>query len=258
MLASLRALGQLMASLVLVLGAFMVIPAGELFQRTLPDNPQVRVLRLAPTPDRHRVPRLDDEGLEAALEAGVRGARSRAVRDELRLWAHRQIMTRTHPEVADPAPDTAVWDSVQHMMASSWPVSPRFRVTSRFGMRTHPTLGGRRFHRGVDLGVPHGTPVHAVLDGQVARAEGDAVNGLYVVLDHGEALASVYCHNSEIAVIPAELVEQDQLIALSGATGRATGPHLHYGLRIGPTWVDPLLVRRLQRAAWEAREGAVE
>jgi len=66
---------------------------------------------------------------------------------------------------------------------------------------------------------------------------------------HGDALSSVYCHASQLLVEDGDSVERDELVVLSGSTGRSTGPHLHFGLRIGRTWIDPLMVYRLQASA---------
>ena len=130
-----------------------------------------------------------------------------------------------------------------------WPVPEDTRVTSAFGWRTHPTLGTRRFHEGVDLAVPEGTSVYATGVGAVARAAEDAVSGLHVVVDHDYGVRSAYCHASALHVEAGEHVEAGDLILASGSTGRSTGPHLHYGLRIGGRPIDPAALRSADPAA---------
>jgi murein DD-endopeptidase len=128
----------------------------------------------------------------------------------------------------------------------TWPVPESTPITSGFGMRDHPILGGRRMHRGVDLSVPTGTPVRAVAAGTVRRASEDAVNGKVLVIDHGRGVTTAYCHNSELLLVAGARVEKGMLIARSGSTGRSTGPHLHYQLSLADTPVDPLRFRPLR------------
>lgn len=124
-----------------------------------------------------------------------------------------------------------------------WPLAGAYPLTSGFGLRTHPILGGRRNHDGVDLGAPKGTPVHAAADGVVTYAGFDGVNGLYVKVDHGYGLDTAYCHASRLAVHQGERVKAGQVLAYVGSTGRSTGPHLHYGVFVARTPVDPVVFR---------------
>lgn len=121
-----------------------------------------------------------------------------------------------------------------------WPVAESTPITSGFGERDHPLLGGKRLHTGVDLGLPIGSPVRAVADGVVRRASEDPVNGRVLIIDHGNGVSTAYCHNSKLKVEEGALVQRGDLIAESGNTGRSTGPHLHYQVELGETPVDPL------------------
>ena len=123
--------------------------------------------------------------------------------------------------------------------ALAWPLPEAIRVTSPFGPREHPMLGGRRLHSGVDFGVPVGTLVRAVADGVVRRASSDSVSGRLVLLDHGSGVSTVYGHNDALLVSEGDRVEKGQVIARSGNTGRSTGPHLHYETRVRGEAVDP-------------------
>jgi len=126
----------------------------------------------------------------------------------------------------------------------SWPVSEHVRVVSPFGEREHPTLGGMRMHRGVDLAVPQGTSVLATGPGRVRRASEDSVNGRCVILDHGHGVTTAYLHNEALLVDAGDAVSRGEIISRSGSTGRSTGPHLHYQLEIAGVAVDPLLFRK--------------
>lgn len=127
--------------------------------------------------------------------------------------------------------------------ALAWPLPETVRVTSPFGPREHPTLGGARMHNGVDLGTPVETPVRAVAAGLVRRASSDDTNGKIVILDHGNGVETLYCHNDALLVASGDRVARGQVISRSGNTGRSTGPHLHYQLELGGHPVDPLRYR---------------
>ena len=113
-------------------------------------------------------------------------------------------------------------------------------LTSEFGMRWHPVLGGRRAHKGVDLAGPVGTPVHATADGIVGRADWFAGYGLYIQLEHGGALETRYGHMSRLNVEAGQTVHKGDIIGYIGSTGRTTGPHLHYEVRVAGLAVNPI------------------
>lgn len=125
-----------------------------------------------------------------------------------------------------------------------WPVAAETRVSSPFGWRTHPTLGHRKHHDGVDLALPVGAPVGAAGDGRVRRAAFDPVCGNGVVIDHGDEVRTSYCHGSALPVRPGAAVQAGDVVLRVGSTGRSTGPHLHFGLRIRGRAVDPAVLRR--------------
>ena len=112
-------------------------------------------------------------------------------------------------------------------------------LTSGYGMRTHPVLGGRRNHKGVDLAAPSGTPVYAPADGVIARADWFSSYGNYVQIEHGGELQTRYGHLSGFAVHSGDRVKKGDLIGYVGSTGRSTGPHLHYEVRVAGESVDP-------------------
>ena len=131
--------------------------------------------------------------------------------------------------------------------------------TSSFGVRSDPFRGSAAMHAGIDLAAPMGTPIYATADGVVDRAEWSGGYGNLVEIDHGKGLQTRFGHLSRILVHPGERVVRGQEIALMGSTGRSTGSHLHYEVRIDGHAVNP--VPFLQSAdyvtAMEARANAV-
>ena len=118
------------------------------------------------------------------------------------------------------------------------------RVTSGFAMRFHPILQSWRAHNGVDYGAPAGTPVRSVADGVVETAGRQNGYGNVIQLQHGAGKTTIYAHLSKIDVRQGQRVEQGQRIGTVGATGWATGPHLHFEFRVGGRFQDPLKVAR--------------
>jgi murein DD-endopeptidase MepM/ murein hydrolase activator NlpD len=112
-------------------------------------------------------------------------------------------------------------------------------VTSGFGVRIDPFLGRPAMHTGIDLRDDYGAPVRATAAGRVVTAEWTGGYGKMVELDHGSGLTSRYGHLSAISVREGEMVEARTIIGRIGSTGRATGPHLHYEVRIDDEAVDP-------------------
>jgi murein DD-endopeptidase MepM/ murein hydrolase activator NlpD len=113
-------------------------------------------------------------------------------------------------------------------------------LTSGFGMRNHPVLGGRRRHTGIDLAAPTGTPVYATADGIIGRADWYSSYGLYISINHGASMETRYAHLSRLAVAAGDNVKKGDLIGYVGSTGRSTGPHLHYEVRVEGLAVNPI------------------
>jgi murein DD-endopeptidase MepM/ murein hydrolase activator NlpD len=113
-------------------------------------------------------------------------------------------------------------------------------LTSGYGMRIHPVLGGRRAHKGIDLAAATGTPIRASADGVVEKAEWFGGYGLFVSLDHGGAMETRYGHMSRVAVAEGQQVRKGDVIGYVGSTGRSTGPHLHYEVRVAGEAVNPV------------------
>ena len=114
------------------------------------------------------------------------------------------------------------------------------RVTSEFGYRKDPFTGETRGHTGMDLAVPTGTPIRAALPGTVTAAAYDQGGyGYYIMIVHGNGLSTLYGHNSQLLAQVGQAVEAGDIISLSGSTGRSTGPHLHFEVRVNGQRTDP-------------------
>lgn len=120
-----------------------------------------------------------------------------------------------------------------------WPTDAR-EITSPFGWRTHPIFGTQRFHSGIDIGADYGDSVVAADGGVVVTAGWLGGYGKAVIIDHGNGISTVYGHNSEILVSEGQRVRKGELISRVGATGDATGPHLHFEVRLNGSPVSPL------------------
>lgn len=120
------------------------------------------------------------------------------------------------------------------------PLRTTLKITSPYGEVREYTGGGAARHLGIDFAVPIGTPVYAVNDGTVVKVRKYLSYGTSVIVDHGAGIYSIYLHLSQAEVKEGDRVLRNQEIALSGATGFETGPHLHLSLKIGGVSVDPM------------------
>jgi murein DD-endopeptidase MepM/ murein hydrolase activator NlpD len=132
-----------------------------------------------------------------------------------------------------------VYKGNRHAIVYNSEAGRTIRVTSLFGNRYHPVLHVYKLHTGLDLGVPAGTPVHAMADGEVIIAKYSSAYGNYIVIDHGSGISTLYAHNSKLLVHVGDKVEGGQVISKSGSTGYSTGPHLHFEVRKNGTPIDP-------------------
>jgi murein DD-endopeptidase MepM/ murein hydrolase activator NlpD len=120
---------------------------------------------------------------------------------------------------------------------SLWPLEGR--VGSSFGQREDPINGEGAFHSGIDIDAPIGSPVRAAADGDVTGAAMVGGYGREIVLNHGHDVTTIYGHLSAMAVVPGQHVARGQVIGYVGQSGRATGPHLHYEVRVHKVPVNP-------------------
>ena len=122
------------------------------------------------------------------------------------------------------------------------PIGENWRsvVTSEFGNRIDPITGQRRGHTGMDLAVPTGTPIRAALPGTVTVSTYNRGGyGYYIMIDHGDGLSTLYGHCSQLLASVGRIVNAGDVVALSGSTGRSTGPHLHFEVRVNGQRTNP-------------------
>ena len=116
-----------------------------------------------------------------------------------------------------------------------------YTISSPFGNRKSPTAGASSNHKGVDMACPSGTPIYATRAGTVTVASYQAGGaGYYVSINHGDGFGSIYMHMTRYVVSKGQSVAQGELIGYVGSTGIATGPHLHFGVSYGGTYVNPM------------------
>jgi hypothetical protein len=136
---------------------------------------------------------------------------------------------------ADPTNETELATTTLH-----YPLQQRYRVTSEYGWRTHPLTGVKRFHNGIDLGAPAGTPILASADGVVQSARANVGScGTYIKIAHGNGLSTGACHLSRLHVAENDRVRRGQVIGEVGSTGAGTGAHLHFIIYQQGSTIDP-------------------
>lgn len=113
-------------------------------------------------------------------------------------------------------------------------------ISSDFGYRTSPFTGKREFHKGLDISTPQGTPIYAPAKGMVTSGGRDGGYGIAITINHGSGITTRYAHLHSLAIKKGQKVTRGQLIAYAGNTGRSTGPHLHYEVRLNGVPVNPM------------------
>ncbi len=187
-----------------------------------------------------------DNGADVAIEAlwigpipvrlAIEQARHSGAKDPSDVEAHAEFLSPSTRR--GPLQGALAIIAVHRLRTMAWPADAGFRITSPFGERIHPVTGRKSFHNGTDIGVPTGTPLRAAHKGNVKRQSKDSVSGNYVILDHGLGIETVYCHLSEASVVQSARMQRKEQIGLSGMSGRVTGPHLHYILRVHEQAID--------------------
>lgn len=166
-----------------------------------------------------------DEDMDAAVLPGQRSSEDGAARAIFKAW--KQLDTSLAAiTVGISIPSTK---PIEHMSMSS-----------SYGMRVHPITGKVARHNGIDIPAPRGTPIYATADGIVGRAQRLGGYGNYVEIEHGNDIETRYGHMSSYIVTPGQSVRQGDIIGYVGSTGRSTGNHLHYEVRIDGAPVNPM------------------
>lgn len=163
----------------------------------------------------------DDEGFTQAVRPVVEDKNARAV---FQAWKHM---------------DTGLSASMGVAVPSLRPIA-KMSLSSSYGMRVHPITGRVARHNGIDIPAPRGTPIYATADGIVGRAQVLGGYGNYVEIEHGNAIQTRYGHMTRFVVRSGQPVKQGDVIGYVGSTGRSTGNHLHYEVRIEGAPVNPM------------------
>ncbi|MDE7321592.1 MAG: peptidoglycan DD-metalloendopeptidase family protein [Lachnospiraceae bacterium] len=121
----------------------------------------------------------------------------------------------------------------------AWPAPSFTRISDEYGYRIHPTLKVQQFHNGLDMAAPGGSPILAAYNGTVVAAAYSSTMGNYIMIDHGDNLYTIYMHASALYVSQGAEVVKGQKIAAVGTTGRSTGNHLHFSVRLNGSYVSP-------------------
>ena len=121
----------------------------------------------------------------------------------------------------------------------TWPAPSYVAITDDFGYRTDPITHRTSYHNGIDMGAPGGSPILAAFDGVVVAAAKDWSMGNYIMINHGKGIYTVYMHASKLLVQKDDVVKRGDKIALVGTTGRSTGNHLHFSVRLNGQYVSP-------------------
>ena len=127
---------------------------------------------------------------------------------------------------------------LKETLPSLYPVDVPYSSSS-YGWRMDPILGKRAFHEGIDFSAAHGEPIYATAGGIVEKASRAGAYGNLITINHGGGLQTRYAHISKILVKKGDIVKKEDLIAYVGNTGRSTGPHLHYEIRLNKHSLDP-------------------
>ncbi len=121
----------------------------------------------------------------------------------------------------------------------TWPCPSYKRISDDYGMRMHPTLGIQKMHNGIDLAAASGSAILAAYNGTVVAADYNSSMGNYIMINHGCGLYTIYMHCSALYVSKGQDVKAGTKIGAVGSTGRSTGPHLHFGVRLNGNYVSP-------------------
>jgi murein DD-endopeptidase MepM/ murein hydrolase activator NlpD len=146
----------------------------------------------------------------------------------------------------------ATWTEADEVPLS-FDLPVRNRQTSAFGLRRYINNEPRNPHRGLDIAGATGTPIHAPADGVIIETGDYYFNGKTVFMDHGQGLLSMFAHMSRIDVEPGQLIRRGEKVGEVGATGRVTGPHLHWSVSLNGTMVNPRMFLVDQRPLDEER-----
>ena len=178
------------------------------------------------------------------------------------FFRHRSIFLLTVLGCRPPEPTTSSlssWEiaTSRHGIASTYPIHKTHTVGSGYGMRTHPVTGKRTMHHGQDFPCRKGVPIRSVASGEVTRSENSSTGGQMIEIVHyaTETVHTRYLHLHRRHVRVGETVSRGQRIGSCGSTGRSTGPHLHFEVRINQHPIPPLVLKKHDEREWDVLYG---
>ena len=171
---------------------------------------------------------------EAAAQQAAYEQEAQGGDDEYSEVAEEEPYYEEEPVYTEPEPEP-----VYVSTGMIWPTGSRY-ISSYFGYRDSPTAGASSYHEGIDIAGSTGDAIWAAASGTVTGAGYDGGMGNYVTISHGNGISTVYMHCSALYVGAGQYVSQGETIAAMGSTGISTGPHLHFSVVVGGSWVDPL------------------
>ena len=210
---------------VLGCGSGSAAQGGDTSARTTTESPSPTAAKTSNTTEAGHVPELSTE------RAG--GSATASLQEEYEDLLDESRAIRSALEASGRNGDG---DSLPELR---WPIAGEHVITSAFGPRFHPVLKREIDHEGFDLAAATSTQILAAAAGEVLYVGNMEGHGKTIIVDHGSGLATVYCHLSHILVDDGEMVTSGETIAKSGSTGLATGPHLHFEVRVNGTPKDP-------------------
>lgn len=174
----------------------------------------------------------------AGISDGIMDAQSEAEYFAAELQAQEELIAAIKRAEAEKAASGAA-NNPYTGGVFTWPCPSSTRITSPYGTRTSPTSGASLNHKGIDIGAAGGADIVAAAAGTVKAATYSSSAGNYVMIDHGGGLYTVYMHASALNVSEGQTVSAGQVIAKVGSTGISTGNHLHFGVSLNGSYVDP-------------------
>lgn len=194
------------------------------------------------------------ENEQAAVQALIENKKQEIEKYESSISTQEQAIKEYEAEIAEQNEiikqlEKAVEEEKKKLLQNSaiiydggtfaFPLEAYTRISDDYGWRIHPILHVKQFHNGVDFASPKGTAIYAAYDGEVVAATYSSTMGNYIMIDHGSSLYTIYMHASKLYVSKGDVVVKGEKIAGVGSTGRSTGNHLHFSVRLEGNYVSP-------------------
>lgn len=196
------------------------------------------MMKLSPKQSNLEASSTSEQPLATRLSTASRGGLAATIlRTEIGLQSVRELLPDSKDVLQSLTKDIASQQAKERSTPSIWPVGGR--ITSSYGYRLSPFGYGRQFHSGIDIGAKRGTPIYATADGTVKFAGYQSGYGYVVHISHGYGYTTVYAHMSKLASRSGQSVKRGEVVGYVGSSGRSTGPHLHYEVRVNGNTVDP-------------------